>query len=540
MLFIATAMFPVLGTAGDTTTSKIQAKALAVANTPVPHMAPTQVHQLTTVPDSSIATAGTPVVSSENPEYQPTIAKLPFTQTLAAAYALQSDSAQSNVIWTFSQDNGATWDPGVFFDIDGLDEFPALQYWGKDGTFIGTFRPDATDAEGSSQYLLTITDLTDPNAYTLLSWDWTTYGQYGKESPDVATYSDVGTSTWYYGVMTDTESSSDSTYPGSHIPVLYFANYNDETQGWSWTWNDFNNTANAAVDIDTTNGFVYGVWDFYDEHDTAQQHDILWASADQHDWWAENWVLNWYTLGDIGVNETHPDVGAEGNNVLIVAQTDAHGNQDVICYYSSDNGTTWAQSVIANAAEDELYPRIINYGDYATVTFVKDGDMYYCNSDDGGATWSAPVQLNDAAGTVEMAYRTNDISTDGEVLWTDNRAGNLDIYHDRIGGPGSQELQIGTISGGLGVKAVISNNGTLAATNVTWQIQVTGGLLGRINKVVNGTFTSLGIGASETVAAGLFLGFGKITVTVTVSCAEGSADEKALEGKQLIFWTVLK
>jgi hypothetical protein len=544
MLLIATALIPVIGATGSTSTNypKIKATPMMVTNAPVPISAPTQTNQLSVTSCPSTAFAGIPVAATENPEYHPTIARLPFTQTIAAAYALQTDLAESNIIWTFSEDNGDTWDSGVFYNIEGLDEYPAIQYWGKDSTFIGTFKPDINDAEGSTQYLLTMTDLTDPNSYSLLSWDWTSYNQYEKECPDVATYSDVGTSTWYYGVMTDTESSDDPDYPGEHCPVLYFANYNDETNGWSWWWNDFENSANAAVDIDTTNGVVYAVWDYFDTNNSEQEHDILWATADQHDWWAENWTLDWYTLGDSAVNETYPDVGAEGNTIQIVAQSDAAGNQDIICYYSSDNGTTWDNSVVTNAAEDELYPRIVSYGDYVTVTFVKDGDLFYCNSEDGGATWSTPDQLNDNEGTIEMSYRTNDISTDGDVIWTDNRAGsgNVDVYYDSISGPEVPFLQIGSVTGGLGVKAVISNNGTLAASNVLWEITITGGILGRINKVINGTVATLNIGAQESIASGLFFGFGAVAIHITVTCSEGSSDDETRDGTQLIIWTKIK
>jgi hypothetical protein len=75
------------------------------------------------------------------------------------------------------------------------------------------------------------------------------------------------------------------------------------------------------------------------------------------------------------------------------------------------------------------------------------------------------------------------------------------------------------IKGGLGVKAIITNNGLSDLINVTWQIHVEGGILGRINLTVNGTM-GVPAGGSFTVSTGLIFGFGLITITVKVADEE--------------------
>ena len=75
------------------------------------------------------------------------------------------------------------------------------------------------------------------------------------------------------------------------------------------------------------------------------------------------------------------------------------------------------------------------------------------------------------------------------------------------------------VSGGLGVKATITNDGDGNAENVLWTITVQGGFLGMVNKNAVGTIT-VPAGDLQSVSTGLFFGFGPITITVTVGVVE--------------------
>jgi len=90
------------------------------------------------------------------------------------------------------------------------------------------------------------------------------------------------------------------------------------------------------------------------------------------------------------------------------------------------------------------------------------------------------------------------------------------------------------IKGGLGVKAVIKNNGTINLTNVSWEIQVTGGILGLINKTVNGII-DIPAGDTVTVKTGLLLGFGSLSIIAKVA-----DEEQTAEGTQLIIFSIVK
>jgi hypothetical protein len=89
------------------------------------------------------------------------------------------------------------------------------------------------------------------------------------------------------------------------------------------------------------------------------------------------------------------------------------------------------------------------------------------------------------------------------------------------------------IKGGLGVNAVITNQGASAVTDVTWQIEVHGGILGRINKTIDGT-VDIAAGESETVGTGMLLGLGPLTIMVHIASQEQTAS-----GTQLIIFSLV-
>jgi subtilisin family serine protease len=90
------------------------------------------------------------------------------------------------------------------------------------------------------------------------------------------------------------------------------------------------------------------------------------------------------------------------------------------------------------------------------------------------------------------------------------------------------------IKGGLGIEAVITNEGTSDITGVAWQIHVEGGIQGLINKTVSGT-VDIKAGESQTVSTGLFFGFGGIVIS-----AKADIVGKAAKGTQLIIYSMVK
>ena len=91
-----------------------------------------------------------------------------------------------------------------------------------------------------------------------------------------------------------------------------------------------------------------------------------------------------------------------------------------------------------------------------------------------------------------------------------------------------------SITGGLEVKVSITNNIPWNVTNVTWQIHVEGGLLGLINKTVNGNI-DINAGESKNVGTGSLFGLGPIRITVTVTNGEETA-----KGIQFFIFSIIK
>jgi hypothetical protein len=122
---------------------------------------------------------------------------------------------------------------------------------------------------------------------------------------------------------------------------------------------------------------------------------------------------------------TDPDVSASGTNAAVVYSLD----NDVFCYYTTDDGETWGTSTVA---EDAGYAAIHVVGNTAYCVYVKDGNLYLDTSEDGGATWlGSPIQINDVDGTVIATAGTADISKGG-IVWMDSRNGADDIYWNRF------------------------------------------------------------------------------------------------------------
>jgi hypothetical protein len=90
------------------------------------------------------------------------------------------------------------------------------------------------------------------------------------------------------------------------------------------------------------------------------------------------------------------------------------------------------------------------------------------------------------------------------------------------------------ITGGVGVRAVITNNGREDASDVPWLIRVDGGMLGLIKKVAEGTVDSIPAGGSQTVRTGILFGLGPLTITARVG-----AVEKTATGKQFIVFSMV-
>ena len=113
------------------------------------------------------------------------------------------------------------------------------------------------------------------------------------------------------------------------------------------------------------------------------------------------------------------------------------------------------------------------------------------------------------------------------------------VYTVELVGAVQPELSV-SIAGGLGATATITNTGDADATNTVATFTITGGL---ILSPSGGTATvpigTLAAGGGSDTAKTMIIGFGKPTITVTVTCDEGATASATYTPKFLLLFFLL-
>jgi len=154
--------------------------------------------------------------------------------------------------------------------------------------------------------------------------------------------------------------------------------------------------------------------------------------------------------------------------------------------------------------------------DRVEIDFINDWQKVYYND----LLWLSKSWTQGTSGGGVLAL-------DAVDLWGESGTA---IYYDDVSvwaaeAPAQPELEIGTITGGFGVKASVKNTGDGAATNVNWTIALDGKLV-FLGKSSTGIIASLAAAGEEPIKAGFILGFGKTNIVVSATCDEGKTAEK--------------
>jgi len=162
--------------------------------------------------------------------------------------------------------------------------------------------------------------------------------------------------------------------------------------------------------------------------------------------------------------------------------------------------------------------------------YVKDGNLFMKISEDGGITWGASEQKNDVNGTVVAEKGALDIGK-SRIVFTDNRHGNYDIYFSSFSAPPTPEIVIDSISGGIGIRAVITNIGEVGAEYFTWSVEVDGMVF--LGEETSGAET-LQPGESKTIIIKPIIGIGPITINMIADTAK-----KTIYGNLFLFYVMI-
>ena len=432
-----------------------------------------------------------------------------------------NDADAPNVYFSASMDAGATWSDGIGWQLAEPPSLPDVDGCG-DGRLIATMCPNGLDYDGGAGYALQISDPSDQTAgYYCPYYTWNTVGSGYTNFIDVAcggyTATDPAENAWAFGCYS---MIGDHGKIGGQTGFFSYIS-SDAYSAWIYTLTDTPGTLNGgtstSADIDQDTLISYAVYNYVDYNNSGYL-DIYLFMMDFGQWGTyqdspihENaWETHLITSG----NNNNLDVSAYKDNVIIVSER--AGN--IIAYHADDpvhNGT-FSETTIITGAEQ---PRISHYGqNKAVCEYIKSGVVYSTVTEDGGATWSTPEQVS-----VEDSIQSTDVCLMGSAYESDNT-----IYFAPMTIK-TPILGIESVSGGIGVSAVIKNSGTGAAENVDWSIKSTGTIF--VGKEKSGTIATLAPGASVTIKSGLMLGFGTISTTITV----GSAT-KTVSGKLLLFF----
>ena len=426
----------------------------------------------------------------------------------------------ANIYFRTSVDGGSTWFPEdgiISFDLPGagyIPEKPVVDFSGDLGG-IGSYVPIG-DLSLPQFDMDSITDPDAGDSWTLLTWN--TDDMADIDSVDVAgwnsQYSPIAE--FSKGILGYTGDDDTTTN------VLYLLWSTSDTGGkglWTGDGDADYEWEYMKVDNDLSTGIHYEAFEVTsNQGEFAPGVEIDWAQLDgTNDWW----LGDWYSTLIEGANS--PDIDAANGKCYCVFEY----NGGVTCAYTNDNGDNFNTIEISSTGTN---PHVAIAGSSIICTLVRNGNLIAYISEDSGGSWEE-ITINDDSGTV--VDDTHSVGIGGSyIAWTHEGSGYTSIYFDTAG-LDVPIIEIDSISGGLGVSAVIKNTGTADASSIPYSISATGGILGMIDKEASGTI-SIAAGGSQSISLPMLIGFGSVTIAVQV----GSASE-SIQGTQLLIFTSL-
>jgi hypothetical protein len=365
-----------------------------------------------------------PLSTDEGDEFTPAVVKDNYGNLWC--FCIWEETVTSSLVFLKkSTDDGQTWDETWYLQSEEGDYLmDPVAVIDADGLLWAAF----TDEGPDTHIFLPGQDTSvDP-----IDWEWhifqsdtaTDHHHLGS----IATYHSEDTAVVGWCYIADIEYD-----PYGLFPDTATIEHNGRGADWTYTWDgDFQDIPSSYPSIGASNDLFFFAFQYTDEGAGKEIVNVRWGDAvAQPD--VQEWDNEWGTFETSdSFNAIKPTIAGSGNNIVLVYQSDAAGNQDLKCSYSTNNGESWTHDItVVNDGADEENPRVFISGTQAYCIYVKNNNLYLIKSEDGGATWGSSEQINDESGSVENMWRTAEINVPS-VVWTDDRGEDLDIWYDSV------------------------------------------------------------------------------------------------------------
>jgi PKD repeat protein len=222
-----------------------------------------------------------------------------------------------------------------------------------------------------------------------------------------------------------------------------------------------------------------------------------------------------------------PDVIGDGSMEMVAGGR----NGKVVCYSGGENGSHPQVNITAEFSGSPLIgdaPLLVQFTDLSVAVNTTITSWKWDFDADGtiDSTDQNPAWTYEENGT----YTVSLLVSDGHLSDTEVKEGYVTVLP-----AGSRVIEIRNITGGLlGVSAEILNNGTTDVSALNWSIALTGGVV-VLGKTKTGTIPGLVAGGTVGITDKPVVGFGKITITVTVEIPDAEPVTKTASGFLFLF-----
>jgi PKD repeat protein len=231
-----------------------------------------------------------------------------------------------------------------------------------------------------------------------------------------------------------------------------------------------------------------------------------------------DWLQIYYNNVLLSEHAWTDTVQGTGGGSLNIAAVDLFANGATPVYYD-DIGFWPPPPIVIDAGGP--YSGYVNQDILFTGFFSGGVDPYTWAWDFGDGT-TASVQNPTHAYTVAGNYTATLTVTDAASNTASDTA-TVTIF------PPPPVLEIGAITGGLGITSSVRNIGEGSATNLEWALTLDGKLI-LLGKSITGIAATLAPGGEEAIKSSFVLGLGKTNIQVSATCDEGVTAEATASG----------